>query len=150
MSAETGLVERVENGWAYVSTRRKGACGGCSHQGHCQIIPGMDLVRVKARNAAHARVGDRVELKLSARTRLKGLFVMYMFPVIGLLVGAFSADSLSGLIGLNRDFGLFAFTFLGLALALLLARWVSHRMEMRQELTPVISRIVQSARLPLP
>ena len=146
MSVETGIVESTENGWAHVLTQRKGSCEGCSHKGHCHIIPGMDKMSVKARNAAQARVGDRVELRLSSKTRLKGLFVMYMFPVIGLLVGAFSADGLSNLIGLNRNFGLLVFTLLGLVLALLMARWVSRRMERRQELTPVVFRILRSTK----
>ena len=149
MSIESGVIQSLENGWAYVLTRRKGSCGGCSHRAHCQIVPGMDRARVKAKNAAGARVGDRVEFKLSSKTRLKGLFVMYMFPVLGLLVGAFSADSLSELMGLNRNLGLFMFTILGFVLAILLARLISRRMETRQELTPVVSRILQKARPPV-
>ncbi len=149
MSVEGGVVEGIENGWAHMSTRRKSACSGCSHQSHCHIIPGMDKVMVTARNAAQAQVGDQVEFKLSTKTQLKGLFVLYMFPVLGLLIGAFSADGLSGLIGLNEDVGLFVFILLGVAIAFLSARLVSRRMETRQELTPVVSRIVRKAKPPV-
>jgi sigma-E factor negative regulatory protein RseC len=146
MSVESGVIESLENGWAYVLTRRKGACEGCGHRGHCHIVPGMDQARVKAKNAAEARVGDRVQFRLSSKTRLKGLFVMYIFPVLGLLVGAFSADTLSELLGLNRNLGLVVFTILGLALAVLLARLVGSRMESSQQLVPVVFRILQRAK----
>jgi sigma-E factor negative regulatory protein RseC len=106
----------------------------------------MDRVMVRAKNAAHAQVGDRVEFKLSSRTRLKGLFVMYMFPVIGLLIGAFSADGLSQMLGLNRNVGLFIFTALGLTVAVFIARGVGRRMERKEELTPIVFRILQRAK----
>jgi positive regulator of sigma E activity len=73
---------------------------------------------------------------------------MYMFPVIGLLIGAFSADSLSQMIGLNRNVGLFIFTVLGLTVAVFIARGVSRRMERNEELTPVVFRILQRAKPP--
>jgi positive regulator of sigma E activity len=86
-----------------------------------------------------------VELFLSTKTKLKGLFVLYIFPVIGVLVGAFSSKSLSGLFGLSQNAGTFLFTVAGFIAAVLLARFVGNRMEAREELVPVIVRVVGRA-----
>ncbi len=145
MSKEKGTVDSIEGGWAWVSTRRKDMCGHCRHQGMCHMVDGMDRMIVKARNTAQARTGDEVELYVSTKTKLKGQFVLYMFPVLGLLIGAFSANSLSRVLGLNQNVGMAIFTLGGLILAFLLERFVSKRMETRQELTPMVSRVLRRA-----
>jgi len=92
------------------------------------------------------------ELYLSTKTKLKGSFVLYMFPVLGMVIGAFSANSLSGLLGLSIDIGMVVFTVSGLGLALVLARLVSERMATKGELMPMISRVVgrNRAKVPIP
>jgi sigma-E factor negative regulatory protein RseC len=152
MSTEKGTVKNIEGDWAWVSTRRKGACKHCAQRGRCLMIQGGDRMLVKARNTAHARVGDEVELYLSTKTKLKGQFILYMLPVLGLSVGAFSANSLSGVLGLNQILGTVLFTLSGLILAFLLARFLAARMEANQQLTLIISRVVGRARRghPLP
>ena len=153
MSVEKGTVESTQDGFAWVLTRRKEACSDCGHKHHCHMVEGMDRMRVKARNAARARVGDEVELYLSTKTKLKGLFVLYMFPVLGLFIGAFSAEPLSQLVGLSKNVGTVLFTVSGLVLALVLARFISGRMAAKEELVPLISRVIGRSRateLPIP
>ena len=146
MSTEKGTVKTVEGEWAWVSTRRKGACEHCAQSGRCLMIQGGDRMLAKAKNTAHARVGDEVELYLSTKTKLKGQFILYIFPVLGLSVGAFSANSLSAVLGLNQTLGTALFTMLGLILAFLLARFLAARMEANQQLTLVVLRVVGRAR----
>ncbi|MBN1840695.1 MAG: SoxR reducing system RseC family protein [Deltaproteobacteria bacterium] len=142
MSAEKGTVESIEGDWAWVLTRRKNACEHCGHKGHCHMIEGGDRMLAKARNAAHARTGDEVELFLSTKTKLKGLFILYMLPVLGLLIGAFSANSLSGVLGFDKQLGIVFFTLSGLIAAFLLARFLAIRMEANQQLIPIVTRVV--------
>jgi len=40
------------------------------------MVEGMDRMVVKAKNVARARKGDKVELHLSTKTKLKGLFIL--------------------------------------------------------------------------
>jgi sigma-E factor negative regulatory protein RseC len=98
---------------------------------------------VKAENVAHAQSGDEVEIYLNTRTKLKGLFMVYIFPVLGLLAGAVLGNNLSQHLGLNKDVGTVLLSFSGLALAFLLARILGTRMEANQELTPIVSRILR-------
>jgi sigma-E factor negative regulatory protein RseC len=143
MSQETGIVENIDGSWVWVKTRRKSACAHCGHKDHCQMIEGGDRMLVKARNAAHdARKGDEVELFISTKTKLKCVFMVYMVPVFGLMIGAFSAGSLSGFVGLNPKIGMVLFSILGVVLAYVLVRHYSKRMEIKDALTPLVKRVV--------
>ncbi len=145
MSQETGIVETVENGWVWVKTQRKSACSHCGHKDHCHTIEGGDRMLVKAKNLADAHKGDEVELYLNTKTQLKCVFMVYMVPVIGLLVGAFAGNSLSTLMGLNANVGIFLFSAIGLGAAFMITRLFSSRMETANALTLRVTRVLKRA-----
>jgi sigma-E factor negative regulatory protein RseC len=145
MSAEHGIVEKVESGWAWVKTKRSSACASCASRHHC-LTQGADQMLVKAQNTAQAKKGDEVELYLSTRTKLKGTAIVYLLPVFGILAGAFSASPLSKALGLNPSLGMAVFTLTGLVLAVFLMRYLANRMDANQALTPLVKRVIMSAR----
>ena len=101
---------------------------------------------VKAQNTARAKKGDEVELYLSTKTKLKGTAIVYLIPVFGLFVGAFSANPLSAAIGMNPSLGMAVFTLTGLVLSIFLMRYLANRMDSTKALTPLVKRVVFSAR----
>jgi len=144
MDIEKGTVQKIEESWAWVETRRTGSCDNCSQKKHCHSSgDGRDRMLVKAENVAQARSGDEVEIYLNSKTKLKGLFMIYMLPVIGLLVGALLGKSLSTLIGLDGDLMTVLASFCGMAIAFFVVRVLGFRMKENNELTPVVSRIVR-------
>lgn len=145
MSAERGTVEKVEAGWAWVKTKRSSACSSCASRSHC-LTQGSDQMVVKAQNSAHAKKGDEVELYLSTKTKLKSTAIVYLIPVFGIFIGAFSANPLSAVIGLNPSLGMALFTLTGLVLSVFLMRYLANRMDSKQALTPLVKRVVMSAR----
>ena len=145
MSAERGIVEKVEPGWAWVKTKRSSACSSCGSRHHC-LTQGSDQMVVKAQNSAQAKKGDEVELYLSTKTKLKSTAIVYLIPVFGIFVGAFSANPLSAVIGLNPSLGMALFTLTGLVLSVFLMRYLANRMDSKQALTPLVKRVVMSAR----
>ena len=144
MSAERGVVEKVEPGWAWVKTKRSSACSSCASRSHC-MTQGADQMVVKAQNTAQAKKGDEVELYLSSGTKLKGTAIVYLLPVLGIFVGAFSAGPLSEVLGLNPSLGMAVFTLTGLVSAVFLMRHLANRMATNQSLTPVVKRITMRA-----
>lgn len=145
MTAERGIVERVEPGWAWVKTTRSSACADCGSRHHC-LTQGSDQMVVKAQNTAKAKKGDEVELYLSTGTKLKGTAIVYLLPVLGIFVGAFSAAPLSQTLGLNPSLGMAVFTITGLVLSVFLMRYLSNRMAAGQTLTPKVKRVIMRAR----
>ena len=145
MTAERGIVEKVEPGWAWVKTKRSSACDSCNSRHHC-LTQGGDQMVVKAQNSAHAKKGDEVELYLSTKTKLKSTAIVYLLPVLGIFVGAFSAEPLSIALGLNPSLGMAFFTVTGLVAAVFLMRYLANRMAARQALIPLVKRVIISAR----
>ena len=146
MSAERGIVEKVEPGWAWVKTKRSSACDSCDSRHHCSVVEGGDQMVVKAQNTVQAKPGDEVELYLSTKTKLKSTAIVYLIPVLGIFVGAFSADPLSTALGLNPSLGMVVFTLAGLVSAVFLMRYLANRMTANQALTPLVKRVIISAR----
>ena len=145
MSAERGTVEKVEANWAWVKTKRSSACSSCASRHHC-LTQGGDQMLVKAQNTARAKKGDEVELYLSTKTKLKGTAIVYLIPVFGIFVGAFSANPLSAAIGMNPSLGMPVFTLAGLILSVFLMRYLANRMDSKQALTPLVKRVIMTAR----
>ena len=145
MSAERGTVENVEPGWAWVKTKRSSACDSCTSRHHC-LTQGGDQMLVKAQNTVGAKKGDEVELYLSTKTKLKGTAIVYLLPVFGIFVGAFSANPLSEALGLNPSLGMAFFTLTGLVASVFLMRHLAKRMAANQALTPLVERVIFSAR----
>jgi sigma-E factor negative regulatory protein RseC len=145
MSAERGTVVKVEAEWAWVKTKRSSACSSCASRHHC-LTQGGDQMLVKAQNTAQAKKGDEVELYLSTKTKLTGTAIVYLIPVFGLFVGAFSANPLSAVISMNPSLGMALFTLAGLVLSVFLMRYLANRMDSKQRLTPLVKRVVFSAR----
>ena len=146
MTVERGIVETIEEGFAWVKTRRKSACGHCGSKDHCAMVEGGDRMLVKAKNGAGARQGDVVEIYLDTAVQLKCTFIAYMVPVLGLMTGAFSANSLSTAIGLNPPVGMALFSVAGFLLAMLLARHLANRMVADNTMTPMVRRIIPQGR----
>ena len=145
MSAERGIVEKVEAGWAWVKTKRSSACSSCGSRHHC-LTQGSDQMVVKAQNTAQAKKGDEVELYLSTKIKLKGTAIVYLVPVFGIFAGAFTANPLSAAIGINPSLGMAVFTLTGLVLSVFLMRYLANRMDSKQTLTPLVKGVVMSAR----
>jgi sigma-E factor negative regulatory protein RseC len=145
MTNERGIVENVEQGWAWVRTKRSSACSHCNSRHHCRMVDGGDQMVVKAQNTAQAQKGDEVELYLSTKTKLKCTAIVYLMPVFGIFLGAFSANTLSDALGFNQSLGMVVLTITGLVSAVFVMRYLSNRMASGQSYIPSIKRVITSA-----
>ena len=109
------------------------------------MVEGGNQMIVKAQNTAQAKKGDEVELYLSTKAKLKCTAIVYLMPVFGIFLGAFSANTLSDSLGINQSLGMVVFTMMGLVLAVFLMRYLANRMLSRQAYTPLIKRVIMRA-----
>lgn len=65
------------------------SCGGCRG---CVKKPSGEMI-VLARNGIGAAAGERVEIEISDTEGVKSAFLVFIFPIIGLLVGYFSGQA---------------------------------------------------------
>ena len=141
MSTEKGVVEKIENGFAWVRAQRKSACGTCTNKAHCSSIDGGKHMMVKVNNVLNAQKGDSVEFHLNSAYLLKCTFIIYIVPVLGLITGAISATPIANLIGMSHSFALVLLTLSGFCGAVLLSRLLIHQQTENERFLPTIKRV---------
>ncbi len=150
MSIEKGVVEKVENDFAWVRAQRKSACNSCASKSHCSSLHGSNYMLVKTSNTLQAKKGEFVSFQINSGTLLKYTFIIYIVPVLGLLLGALSANRLANVIGMNNSVAMVVFTLSGLGMAVWLSRKIIRRNSTSDELIPTIKRIHAKTCKPLP
>jgi len=93
---EIGTVIRVGNRTAQVSTQARGLCRSCSARGVCHISGRKSEMEVEAWNHLGAAVGDQVLIRVSGRSTLTAVFLLYFVPLLGFLLGVFLGQNLTG------------------------------------------------------
>ena len=95
MATERGTIVKIDSHGTWVKTSPSSACAGCSARGSCHSRPNDSDVEVNAINEIGAAVGDRIVLGIETAPLLKVTFLLYVFPIIALLVGAFVGNGIA-------------------------------------------------------
>lgn len=145
MATEQGIVLRTDTEAAWVKTTRSSACQGCTARNSCHTLSNSQDMEVKALNIAGAREGDRIVLSFETRSLLKATFLIYVFPIIFLIVGAVFGQMLAALISINPSAPsvLLGFAFFFVALRIMKAR--ANKMAAQNAYQPKIIKILGSA-----
>ncbi|MGD9057292.1 MAG: SoxR reducing system RseC family protein [Desulfobacterales bacterium] len=145
MATEQGIVLRTNSEAAWVKTTRSSACQGCTARNSCHSLSNSQDMEVKALNIAGAREGDRIVLSFETRSLLKATFLIYVFPIILLIVGAVFGQMLASLIAINPSAlsVLLGFAFFFAALRIMKAR--ANKMAAQNAYQPKITKILGSS-----
>lgn len=93
MIEQSGMVRAVHEGVAEVDVERASSCGSCHANQACgtatiaRFFPDRSN-RIQAINTAQARVGDTVIIGLDDSALRNASFVVYLWPLAGLIGGA--------------------------------------------------------------
>ena len=117
MTREEGVVIKTDAKTAWIKTVKTDACASCSAKSSCHTLGGGKEVEVEAINTAGARIGDRVVIGFETAPLLKATFLLYVFPILGLLLGAFIGQTAAPLFSLNPSAASIIVGFLFLFLA---------------------------------
>jgi len=144
MAEKTGRVTHIfDDGWATVVTERGDACHNCEASQFCHALTDCTSLETKALNKAGAAAGDRVTIQLSSHTLLKGAFVLYLIPVLGLLTGAVAGSGFNKQLALGETAAALLFGLAGLVLGFIITVMISKKLECKNKLTPIITRIIR-------
>ena len=142
MATEQGVVLRTDSDAAWVKTTRSSACQGCTARKSCHTLRNNQDMEVRALNVAGAREGDRIVLSFETRSLLKATFLIYVFPIIFLVVGALFGQLLAAHILINPSTlsVLMGFAFFFVALFIMKVR--ANKMAARNAYQPKITKIL--------
>lgn len=150
MLFETGRVVAVEHDSLWVETIRRSTCGSCAAQkgcgygiinrftadgrrGYVRVLPGAVGTRACA-------VDDEVRISIPEEVILRGSLVVYMLPLLGMLLGAAAAASLSAD---SQDLLAAIGAAVGFGLGLSLVRWHAWRHRRDETLQPKLVEVLR-------
>jgi len=142
LATEQGIVIKTDSSAAWVKTIKTGDCAGCSARGSCHSLGNNDAMEVKAINEAGAKAGDRIVLLFETSSLLKATFLLYVFPILLLIIGAAIGQELAPHIDFNPS-GLSALTgFSFFIVAVLIIKARANKMALKKEYRPKIIKIL--------
>jgi sigma-E factor negative regulatory protein RseC len=144
MATEEGIIIEIPMpGKVLVSTVRSGACASCTARGMCHSVGGGGDAEVIANNAANARVGDRVVISFHTGSLLKAMFLLYMFPILCLLLGAVIGNNYADNLQMDPSGFSAVIGFLFFGGAVVFVKTKGNQMAEKDEYQPKIIRILK-------
>ena len=133
-----GVVKEVGKRYAIVQMERQEMCGECHA---CDYITGKKDCILRCEKEIECQVGDMVELKLAQPTFLKATYVMYGFPLIGLIIGLVIGLGASKLFRLgSEDLWVLIGGLLGIVLPLIGIKWAENQGKFKKYLPYIIAK----------
>jgi sigma-E factor negative regulatory protein RseC len=142
LATEEGFVIKLESATtARVKTNKKSACKGCASRNSCSGM-GNDM-EVEALNPAGAQVGDRILLRIETASFLKATFLLYLFPIICMLVGAVIGQHYAPLLKFDDSALSALLGFLFFFVSILFVKFKGNRMATQNTYRPKIVKILK-------
>jgi len=142
LATEQGIVIRTNAGAAWVKTVKSGDCAGCSARGSCHSLGNTNEMEVEAINAVGAREGDRIVLLFETSSLFKATFLLYVFPILLLIVGAMIGQAMAPYMDLNPSGAAAATGFSFFFAAVLIIKSRANKMAQKKEYRPKVVKIL--------
>jgi sigma-E factor negative regulatory protein RseC len=145
MATEEGIVTKIGSKTAWVKTMKTGACKACSARSSCHNLGGGKEMEVEAINRAGAKVGQKVVLSFDTSPLLKATFMLYVFPILALLVGAFIGQEMAPFFNFDTSMlsAIMGFSLFGLTL--LFVKSKGNKLAEKDEYQPKVIRIIKQS-----
>ena len=145
MAIERGIVKKTYNSHALVVSTKSSACESCSSKGACNVMGGGNEAEIEALNTAGAMEGDAVLISFKTSSLFKLTFLLYIFPVIFLFIGAITGEKIA--VSMNSDpskiSALLSFVLFFISLGIVI--FTSRNLEKKKEYKPEIIKVVATA-----
>jgi len=144
MATENGIVIRTDSREAWVKTVKSGSCEGCTARGACHSLSDSGEVEVNAINEVGAKVGDRIVLNFETSSLLKVTFLLYVFPILLLIIGAAIGQETAPYFNVNPSgfSAIIGFSFF--FAAVLVIKFKANKMAKKNEYRPKIIRVLNN------
>lgn len=146
MATEQGIVIRAGlphgDNIALVKTVQSSACEACSARGQCNPnVKGKDQ-EVEAINLVNAKAGDVIQISMDTGALLMATFLLYVFPIICMLIGAFVGHNIGKAIGTNPSAISASVSIICFIAAMVVVRRQAGYMALKLKYQPKITRII--------
>mmetsp|Transcript_1529 Transcript_1529/g.1049 ORF Transcript_1529/g.1049 Transcript_1529/m.1049 type:complete len:147 (+) Transcript_1529:930-1370(+) len=141
MSTEEGIVVRLKGATALVKTTRSSACESCTQKDSCVTDKNTKEMEVEVENFAGAQVGDSVVISIKTSFLLKLSFLLYVFPILCMIIGAVIGQRYAYAMELDVSIHSILAGFVFFIVSFFLIRAKGNSMAEKKEYIPKIIRI---------
>ncbi|MCP3942023.1 MAG: SoxR reducing system RseC family protein [Desulfobacteraceae bacterium] len=140
MITENGIVTKASQTTAWIKTIRSGSCEGCSSRESCGTSHNSMEMIVTVKNTLGVKKGDQVVIGLETKPMIFLSFLLYVFPIILLMIGAIIGDSLAPTLKMNQSLCSMTLGFLFFGAAFLFIRKKQTSLTQKDEFKPFLVR----------
>lgn len=141
MITENGIVIRATMETAWIKTTRSAACESCTSKDSCGTSHhGSKEMTVSVKNTLAVEKGDPVVIGIETRPMIYLSFLLYVFPIILLVIGAVIGDSIAPSLQLNNSLASMVLGFICFAAAFLVVRKKQADLSGKEEYKPFLVR----------
>jgi sigma-E factor negative regulatory protein RseC len=142
LTTEEGIVIKHQPGIAWVKTQKTGACESCSAKSCCSTLGGGKEMEMETIDTVGTGVGDKVLVGFETSSLLKASFLLYIFPILCMIVGAVVGQKTAQSVQVNPSALSAVFAFLFLFLSFFVIRKTGNRLAMKNSYKPKVIRIL--------
>lgn len=140
MITENGIVTAATAATAWIKTNRSGACESCSSKKSCTTVNSQKEMRFSVKNTLNVAEGDHVVIGLETRPVLFLTFLLYVFPILMLIIGALTGNFLGPLLDFNSSLSSMAVGFTFFTGAFLVIRQKNKSLSSQDSYKPFLVR----------
>ena len=141
MVKEEGVVTSANKSIAWVKTARASACEACEAKDNCEILESKDTIHFEVRNTLNAAKGDRVVVGVKTKPLLVLTFMLYVFPVFLMIIGALTGKRLSLAFQTDQNLTSMFFGFILFFLAVIIIKRINNKVAKSWKYKPFLVRI---------
>ncbi len=143
--AETGEVVKVFNRTVEIRINPTEDCGACGVKDSCHAGSGISKERfVTALDPFGLKIGQRVKINLEPKNLIKASVIIFVFPILGLLLGALAGSFYAKVAGYGDYSDLYAVIggFAGIGISVLGLRSYNKTLEKTDQYYPAVVEII--------
>ncbi|MCK5542883.1 MAG: SoxR reducing system RseC family protein [Desulfobacterales bacterium] len=144
MVKEEGVVTSATKSIAWVKTIRTSACDACEAKKNCEILNSKNSMHFEVKNTLNAEKGDRVVVGIQTKSLLFLTFMLYVFPVFLLLIGAVTGKSLAPFLKTDQNLTSMFFGFTLFFFAVFIIKKINNRVAQNWRYKPFLIKIFKT------
>ena len=144
MIKEEGIVTSATESTAWIRAVRSSACKACAAKGNCEILSSKNSLHFKVKNTLNVGEGDRVVIGLQTKPLLFLTFMLYVFPIFLLMIGAMAGKNIALVFETDQNLSSMFFGFFLFSVAVFIIKKINNKIEKKSKYKPFLVRTLNT------
>ena len=143
MITKEGVVTQTTGSIVWIQTTRSKSCDSCASKDSCGEHSKTESMTIQVENSLNASKGDRVVVGFRTAPLLKIAFMLYIFPIILMIIGAVIGDSIAIRLNIDSSIASMAGGFLFFVISFFIIRFINNVLAEKKDYQPFLMRLMQ-------